>query len=71
MIVTHRHLRTVPMLGHKPGYCNRGARLWFQRQGLSWGDFLRNGIDEALLLATRDPMARKLVEHARGTDGRQ
>ena len=70
MIVTHRHLRTVPLLGHKAGYCNRGARLWFQRHGLSWAEFLRHGLDENTLLATRDPMAKKLVEYARASHGR-
>lgn len=42
------------------------ARLWFQRRGLDWKDFVRNGIDAETLLATGDAQAARVVEEARG-----
>jgi len=46
------------------GYCNRGAREWFARQGLSWADFLAGGIEADKLRATGDAMAERVAEHA-------
>lgn len=65
-IVTHRHMREL-------NYCNRGAREFFSKHGLDWGDFLRNGIDVRKIEAIGDAMAMKVVAHARKevTDGRQ
>lgn len=53
------------------GYCARGARRWFARMGLDWSDFVRQGIDAGILLATGDAMAIRLVEHLRAHHGRQ
>lgn len=63
------HLRTVPGFGRGAGWCSRGGRAWFQRHGLDWLDFVRNGIDEAKLLATGCGLAAALVEHAHNTEG--
>lgn len=52
--------------GNKATYCSRGVRLFFQKYNLNFSDFLRNGIDEELLIATNDSMALKVVEVARG-----
>lgn len=65
MIVTIQHLRTVPGLTAKPGFCARGGRRWFARHCLDWSAFVRAGIDEQALVATGDGMALALVEHAR------
>lgn len=46
--------------------CSRGARTFFERHGLDWNDFLKNGIDSRALLNTEDAMAIKVVEVARG-----
>lgn len=46
------------------GYCNRGAREWFTRHGLSWAEFLAGGIEADKLRATGDAMAARVVEHA-------
>ena len=62
--VTHQHLREI-------GYCNRGARLWFQRHGLDWSAFLRTGLPCETFEATGDAMALRLVKHARELHGRQ
>lgn len=38
------------------GVCPR-ARLWFDRHGLDWRGFVRDGIDSAALRATGDQYA--------------
>lgn len=48
------------------GYCSKGQRQFAARHGFDWTDFLTNGIEEELLLATGDHMAQKLVESAHG-----
>ncbi len=65
MKVTVAHLRSVPGFSPKPGFCLSQSRTWFQRHGLDWRDFVRNGIDAAALEATGDGLALALVEHAR------
>lgn len=64
MLVTVQHLHSVPSLNGRVGFCARGARAWFARQGLDWAEFVRGGIDAEVLLATGDPLARRVVEHA-------
>ena len=65
MKVTVAHLRSVPGFSPKPGFCLSQSRAWFQRHGLDWRDFVRNGIDAAALEATGDGLALALGEHAR------
>lgn len=48
-----------------PRYCANGARRWFARMGLDWAAFIRDGIDAAVLEATGDAMAHRIVEHVR------
>ena len=43
-------------------YCNTGARDFFKRHGLDWSDFIKNGIDDQVLIETGDAMAIRLVE---------
>lgn len=64
-VVHHQQLREL-------GYCNRGSREFFARHGLSWADFLAQGIEADKLRATGDAMAIALVEHAEkaGSNGR-
>lgn len=59
MIIKMIHIR-------KAGYCSRGARVFFERHGLDWTEFLLNGIDASKLVATGDAMAIKVVELAHG-----
>lgn len=47
-------------------YCSRGARVFFVKHGLSWRDFLKNGIPAKDLDATGDAMAIKLAGMAHG-----
>jgi len=65
VIVLHRHCREL-------GYCNRGLREWFAREGLNWPDFVNNGIDAEILRATNNAMADKAIAHAeRVSNGQQ
>ena len=59
-----RHLYSVPFSG-RVGYCASGSRQWFAAHGLSWTDFVRDGIAADQLVATGDPLALALVEHAK------
>lgn len=68
VIVTMRHLRTVPGFSPRPGFCARGGREFFRRHGLDWGDFLRNGIPASRLEATGDGLALALAAHARNME---
>lgn len=59
MIITMTHVR-------QSGMCSKGARAFFLRHGLDWSEFIKNGLDESLILATGDAMAKKVVEVAHG-----
>jgi hypothetical protein len=55
------------------GYCMKSVRPWFERHGLDWQKFVREGITAERLLATEDEYARQIVEHVRkreAADGR-
>ena len=58
IIITIAHVRAV-------GLCVNGSRTWFERHGLDFRAFLREGLDAETLLATGDAMALRVVEHAR------
>lgn len=59
MKIKMEHIRQARM-------CSRGTRDFFKRHDLDWDAFLKEGIDEELLLATGDTMARQVVEVANG-----
>ncbi|WP_236200237.1 hypothetical protein [Pseudomonas pseudonitroreducens] len=65
MIVTIQHLHSVPTWTGRQGFCHSAARDFFARHNLDWLDFVRNGIDEKVLVATGDALAMILVEYAR------
>lgn len=46
-------------------YCNPGARRWFKLHGLDWNEFIRDGVDSEVLIATGDAMAFAVVEEAK------
>jgi hypothetical protein len=64
VIVTTRHLFTVPGFSKRQGFCRGGARRWAQAHGIDWKDFVRNGIDSERLAATGDAFALALVKWA-------
>lgn len=47
-------------------FCNKGSRKFFEKHGLDWATFVKEGIPEEKLLATGDAMALQVVEAARG-----
>ncbi|HRP76270.1 MAG TPA: hypothetical protein PLN31_19490 [Azoarcus taiwanensis] len=59
VVVKMTHVRNARM-------CSRGARAFFLRHGLDWDRFLREGLPAEQIEATRDAMALKVVEVARG-----
>lgn len=66
MIITMQHVRTTKGFSRRVGLCARGTRAWFKKYNLDYSDFLKNGIDEESLLATRDAFAVAVVEQAHG-----
>lgn len=58
-IVLHRHCREL-------GYCNRGLRDWFAREGIDWADFLKHGISADVLRQHDNAMASRAIAHAEG-----
>lgn len=46
--------------------CSRGARAFFERHGLDWQRFLREGVSASELEATGDALAHRVAEVARG-----
>lgn len=65
LVVTTRHLFTIPGFSRRNGFCRGGARAWFVRHGLDWNGFVRNGIPAADLAATGDGLAMAVIEWAR------
>ena len=58
MIITIKHARMA-------GYCSEGMRIFAKRHNYSWAEFLRQGVDEKILLSTGDSMAIQIVEKAK------
>jgi hypothetical protein len=79
LIVTTKHVFSVPLHGVRPGHCRAGAKAWFAAHGIDWRGFVRDGIAAQQLLATGDAFALEVVEWARAmeskameaSDGRQ
>lgn len=58
-IILHRHCREL-------GYCNRGLRQWFAREGLDWADFLKHGVAADILRGRDNAMASRAIALAEG-----
>lgn len=63
LIVRHQHIYATQVSGSQ--LCSTGARVWFTEHGLSWNDFIAQGIDADRLLATGDAFAIAVVETAK------
>lgn len=70
MIVTLRHVLTIPGYTRRRGFCRSGARAWFAEHSLDWRAFVRHGIDAETLLATGDALAVATVAWAKECEGR-
>jgi hypothetical protein len=71
VIVTARHLFTIPGYSARPGFCRPKARAWAAQHGFDWKDFVRNGIDAEKLEATGDGFALALVAWARECEAQE
>lgn len=58
-IVTTKDMR-------KAGYCVNGSKVFFDRYGLNWRKFIKEGLPAEQFENTKDAMALKVVEIARG-----
>lgn len=58
IIVKLHHLRAANL-------CTRGARAWFAKYNLSWGDFLEDGYPIETIEATGDAFALRVAAIAR------
>jgi hypothetical protein len=61
MMVYVRHCRMVD----ENTYCSPGIRLFCRQNKIDLSEFLKNGIDSEVLIATGDLMAMRVVEAAR------
>lgn len=59
MIVRVNHMRLA-------GICNKGARRFFKDHGISWSDFVRNGVPAETLVAAdpENPDVAKVIATA-------
>lgn len=57
LVVHMRHVRAANL-------CARGGRAWFARHGLSWNDFLRDGIPASEVRSINDPLAERAIAEA-------
>lgn len=71
MIVTTRHLFTIPGFSRRAGFCRAGTRAWAASHGFDWRDFARNGIAIEQLDAVDDAFAQALVKWARECAARE
>lgn len=64
MIVTTRHLFTIPGYSKRNGFCRGKSRDWFRAHGLDWRNFVAHGIPAEELEKTGDGLALALVKWA-------
>lgn len=70
MIVTTRHMLTIPGFSKRNGYCRGGSRAWARSHGLDWEKFVREGIDSEILDGT-DGFGKALVKWARECEAKE
>lgn len=46
----------------KAGHCVTGAKAWFDRHGLDFRDFLKNGIPAAEFIEKGDALSKRIVD---------
>jgi hypothetical protein len=63
--ITIKHLRAVRGDGRGAKYCIPGTKAFFERHGLDFKDFMKNGIAISELEHIDDVMCRRVIEEAR------
>lgn len=58
VLVNMAHVRQAKM-------CSRGARQFFERHGLDWQEFIKNGLPSEVIEQTGDAMALQVVKVAK------
>lgn len=53
----------------RAGFCARGARRWFEANGIDFRTFVRDGIAAADLMAVGDALAERVVAGRLGRSG--
>lgn len=71
LIVTTKHLFTVPGYSPRPGFCRGKSRDFFRTHNLDWQAFVREGIPAEELEATGDGLALALVAWARQCEAKE
>lgn len=51
------------------GVCRSGSKTFFERKGINFNDFLRDGIDIELLRSFNSPHANKVIRHKEAQNG--
>lgn len=64
MIITARHLFTIPGFSARRGFCRDSSKAWARAHGIDWRAFVREGVDETVLASTGDAMALALIDWA-------
>ncbi len=57
LVVYMRHVRAANL-------CSKGARVWFAAHGLSWNEFLANGVQADRLRQCNDALADRAIAAA-------
>jgi len=63
MKINLEHTRSLPCITGS-GYCAKGIRHWADLYGFNWQEFIHEGVEEELVLATGNAMAIRVVEWA-------
>ena len=71
VVVTIAHVRSVPYFTRSAGFCASGSRAWFDRHGLDFRAFVKDGLPASVLEATGCGIALALVRWARTEAGRE
>ena len=57
-VITIKHIRSARL-------CTKGARAWFDANGMSWSDFLENGVAVERVEHMNDAYAQQMVALAK------
>lgn len=70
MIITWSHFKNYRNKCGK-GYCVKGGKRWFERYGLDWKMFLKDGLPEEQFADTGDALGINLVKYAHSLEDKE